>query len=499
MACNASKDAEFRDPAVTDYSESRVTESTPLCQWFAGNAHHHIDILKAAAERRPAEFHILLQRLQMMKSTHLSVRLEANYAHPLNRGWTDFFLPWTSAETPRQLWSLHRGAFARDFVAFCERKIRLGPVTGVTKPMSHDALPDSLARFLLDFTDEWLDHINGLKARLVHQDNHAWRSFRALVIPRATTPIPPGKDCLSHPSSWSAARDSRMNRRVNTTISVGSAERIAKPDFADLRFAKQPKMLKHVSLVRTLRVQLPINESPRSGGTNCVRPRDVAGECSRDCKTNAVQRIRTRGLDILPKAIPPLTYRWSTNATMRPTSPPYFTCLSGAGPKHLLGRGYRPRPHRQVERDRPFASASDRTKCRPYDRDIPLSLSQFESATQIRRQCTSPNETESMRTSRLLTANLVPYGFPTANPAGGCSLRFFPPKSYESIENCKSRNSASSTCRHPIPSIAWLVGAQKLETRPNIVLRCRSFLILKGFSLLFILIMTVNAKPDGGD
>jgi hypothetical protein len=118
------------------------------------------------AARRAAELHVLAQMLQVMENAYLSLDLEVNYAHPMNRGWMDIFHRWTSAETFRSHWPHLRAEFAREFVRFCERQMRLGEVIGTPVPLQPDELPGRLNRLLLEFEDQWPEYRAELEHRL---------------------------------------------------------------------------------------------------------------------------------------------------------------------------------------------------------------------------------------------------------------------------------------------------------------------------------------------
>jgi hypothetical protein len=107
------------------------------------------------AARHAAELNILAQMVQVMENAYLSLNLDANYAHPMNRGWMDVFHRWTSAETFRFHWPHLRAEFGRDFVRFCERQMRMGVVTGTPVPLAPDEPRHRLTRLLTEFENQW--------------------------------------------------------------------------------------------------------------------------------------------------------------------------------------------------------------------------------------------------------------------------------------------------------------------------------------------------------
>ncbi len=114
-------------------------------------------------ERQTAELHALLEMLQVMENAYLSLNLEVNYSHPMNRGWMDVFHRWTSAKTFRLQWPLLRGEFGRDFIRFCEKQMSLGVVKG--KPVELVS-ENGLQRLLLEFEDQWPEQRKWLEKRL---------------------------------------------------------------------------------------------------------------------------------------------------------------------------------------------------------------------------------------------------------------------------------------------------------------------------------------------
>src|SRR5262249_41072053 len=100
-----------------------------------------------------AELHTILRMLQVMENAWLSLNLDVHHAPPLNRGWMDVFNRWTSSETFRRVWPLARSEFARRFVSFCERQMRVGQVEVTLRPLTPDKeIPAVLRR---EFADQW--------------------------------------------------------------------------------------------------------------------------------------------------------------------------------------------------------------------------------------------------------------------------------------------------------------------------------------------------------
>jgi hypothetical protein len=150
--------------------------------------------------RRAAELRILLQMLQFTENAYLGLKLEVNYAHPLNRGWMDTFYRWTGAPTVRVHWPVVRGEFSRDFVRFCESQMQLGRVIGRCDPLQPDAPPEVLSQVLLEFQAEhgqrwreWLE--NQLKDVLASDRPSAWA-----VYPEGNYPV----------SAWTGGRPSAV-------------------------------------------------------------------------------------------------------------------------------------------------------------------------------------------------------------------------------------------------------------------------------------------------
>jgi GNAT superfamily N-acetyltransferase len=122
--------------------------------------------MEEGVARRTAEVHLLLQMLQVMENAYLSLNLEANYAHPMNRGWIDVFHRWTSAKTFRLHWPHLRGEFGRDFVRFCERQMMLGVVKGKAIPLTSASDLRLLDRLLLEYEEQWDEPIKGARKKL---------------------------------------------------------------------------------------------------------------------------------------------------------------------------------------------------------------------------------------------------------------------------------------------------------------------------------------------
>jgi GNAT superfamily N-acetyltransferase len=111
-----------------------------------------------------AELHTVLCMLQAMENAWLSLNLDVHYAHPLNRGWMDVFYRWTTSKTFRRYWPVVRSEFARRFVSFCERQMRVGEVRVELRPLQDDSsVPEVLCR---EFADQWPRPHEGLPERL---------------------------------------------------------------------------------------------------------------------------------------------------------------------------------------------------------------------------------------------------------------------------------------------------------------------------------------------
>ncbi|HTU19394.1 MAG TPA: patatin-like phospholipase family protein [Gemmataceae bacterium] len=122
---------------------------------------------KQKASRLRAELHAVTQMLQVMENAWLSLNLDVNYAHPMSRGWLDLFHRWTSAQTVQQLWPVLRAEFARGFVSFYEKQMRLGIVEGEPIRLNEVELtPEQRQRFCQEFADQWPDVEVKLEDRL---------------------------------------------------------------------------------------------------------------------------------------------------------------------------------------------------------------------------------------------------------------------------------------------------------------------------------------------
>jgi hypothetical protein len=109
------------------------------------------------AGRACAEVHTLVQMLQIMENAWLSLNLDVHYAHPLNRGWMDVFYRWTNTPLFRRHWPVLRSEFARRFVSFCEKQVRMGRVKVELWPLGdlwqlQGQVPDVLAH---EFSAQW--------------------------------------------------------------------------------------------------------------------------------------------------------------------------------------------------------------------------------------------------------------------------------------------------------------------------------------------------------
>jgi hypothetical protein len=156
----------------------------------AGAALQARETADAQAARRSAELHVLAQMLQVMENAYLSLNLEANYSHPLNRGWMEVFHRWTGAPTFHGHWPHLRGEFNRAFVRFCERQMRLGVVTGTPLRLGPGQPSRHLDRLLLEFRTEWTEHSTEVEQWLakaeIGEDALAWAIY--------PTREPPGRD-----------------------------------------------------------------------------------------------------------------------------------------------------------------------------------------------------------------------------------------------------------------------------------------------------------------
>jgi hypothetical protein len=138
----------------------------------------------SAAGQSCAEVHALLQMLQIMQNAWLSLNLDVHYAHPLNRGWMDVFYRWTNTPLFRRHWPVLRSEFARGFVSFCEKQVRMGRVQVERRPLPVGGhLPDVLRR---EFGDQWPEW--GRDGLQRHLDGAAGQARCWLIHARMTDP-----------------------------------------------------------------------------------------------------------------------------------------------------------------------------------------------------------------------------------------------------------------------------------------------------------------------
>jgi hypothetical protein len=98
----------------------------------------------------------------------------------------DVFHRWTSAATVRRHWPILRSEFARGFVSFCEKQMRLGVVEGAVMEVNEAKLtPRHLHRLCLEFADQWPEE-RDLKERL--QEKDAWLIYAKNSYPDQQTP-----------------------------------------------------------------------------------------------------------------------------------------------------------------------------------------------------------------------------------------------------------------------------------------------------------------------
>jgi hypothetical protein len=222
-------------------------------------------------EREQAELHVITQMLQVMENAWLSLNLDVHYAHPLNRVWMDVFHRWTSAATVRRHWPILRSEFARGFVSFCEKQMRLGVVEGVVIEVNKVKLtPRHMRRLCLEFADQWPEE-RDLKKRL--QEKYAW-----LVYAKN-----------SYPGQQTTQTDALPYGVIHLT-ELGEKNRLATYDFfVWIRGAYRNSGLGHTA-VRTflnrlperlgpnfrLRVRLPVSGLIGPGGKLPARSRPVA-------------------------------------------------------------------------------------------------------------------------------------------------------------------------------------------------------------------------------
>jgi hypothetical protein len=106
--------------------------------------------------RERAELHAVAQMLQVMENAWLSLNLDVHYAHPLNRGWMDVFHRWTNAATFRAYWPLLRSEFARGFVSFCEKQMRLDRAVAQVIPLvAGEFFPPGLTPLCAELQEQW--------------------------------------------------------------------------------------------------------------------------------------------------------------------------------------------------------------------------------------------------------------------------------------------------------------------------------------------------------
>jgi hypothetical protein len=144
------------------------------------------------------EVHLLLRMVQVMETAWLSLNLDVHHAHPLNRGWMDIFHRWMSAPLFRKYWPMVRCEFARRFVNFCEKQIRIGHVEVVLQPLEAGArIPDILRD---EFSAQWPEGkpFVGLQQRWQDAGADGWcwlihTQMEATVEP--TPPLSPDAPC----------------------------------------------------------------------------------------------------------------------------------------------------------------------------------------------------------------------------------------------------------------------------------------------------------------
>ena len=73
----------------------------------------------------PKELHVVIEMLQAMESTWMTVGLASHASHPLNRGWMNAFRRWASSRSFQDYWPAVRGEFSEGFVRFCEAELNL--------------------------------------------------------------------------------------------------------------------------------------------------------------------------------------------------------------------------------------------------------------------------------------------------------------------------------------------------------------------------------------
>jgi hypothetical protein len=98
-----------------------------------------------------AERHVMLRLIQTMELVWLDLDLEANYSHPLNRGWLDVFSRWTNTKAFRRMWPIVRSEFSQRFVNFCERQLGLSKIVISLNSLTKEQL-DNLN---IEFQSQW--------------------------------------------------------------------------------------------------------------------------------------------------------------------------------------------------------------------------------------------------------------------------------------------------------------------------------------------------------
>lgn len=111
------------DPALGPFTRDLYPELDRLAPAPAGGPGTTPPVDTARAELLAVN-----QTLDLMEVAWLKVSLNGYHAHPMNRGWMNFFRRWTAAPTFQTYWPLLRGEYSKDFVRFCERSLNLPPV-----------------------------------------------------------------------------------------------------------------------------------------------------------------------------------------------------------------------------------------------------------------------------------------------------------------------------------------------------------------------------------
>lgn len=220
--------------------------------------------------RQRAELHITTHMLQVMENAWLSLNLDVNYAHPLNRGWMDIFHRWTGAATVRRLWPVLRAEFARGFVSFCEKQMRLGVVVG-TPILLKDAplTQQQRERLCLEFEDQWPDVKPQIEERLqqaqANRDHWAWLVYASNPYPGQKEVEPDAMPCgIIH-----IARDDTALANGRDVYDFFVWMRGAYRNTGLGRTAVRTVLNDFPSLVRSpfrLRVRLPVKDLTGPGG-----------------------------------------------------------------------------------------------------------------------------------------------------------------------------------------------------------------------------------------